>query len=641
MFNIPKALLKIAIRIKGKKDSFERYMILNSDIMAIVEDIETLKVHINRKEIALKIKVLEKTKENMELELQMLEEEFYDIEKGLWIGVAWDLDDTDASPILLYLPFKNLHNHVEVFGTSGYGKSRLMAIMLRQFIHFGWSIFSVDPKGGNKQEIPHWIYDFAAEAGLQHLVTRIMPTYPHLSDKGNPIYAMSDVEIADLCSSLVVSGSGTQSSDEQFFSGQVYRITYAILAATAYLENAISPDGREVNSKIIEEVKKYISFKENKSFGSGYEDNILEYPDQATTAIDNNENMEVKHSISPFTRTLITFREIAYFSMFDNLKFLHKTLMDTPVPILPHDKKREKEIEIMKEVAIRAISELTSMDKSFYEKTGTSLSVLLSQLAYGPVGSVLCDIRINPLIKRARDNEGMIVIFQPAPMRFEKVSEILIKVYVKMWLSLMGTIGVSGRDIDNRVLLSIDEAKPMMFSGIEELYNKARQLGMTVMALFQSISDIKYKLGETLADITQDNTATSIIMKQVSLSSRLECAARFGTIKRASNIQMTEMDGGGRTTVIYEDSEVVSAKDIDNLQIGEGYVLHYGRQYYVKFPYQRDPMPINAVMPKLESETAYEFISQVEAILLSEDKKILDMNEQVKLEREINNENSK
>ncbi|MBL0722037.1 MAG: TraM recognition domain-containing protein, partial [Sulfurovum sp.] len=567
----------------------------------------------------------------------IIEENFYDVEKGLWLGVAWDLDDTDTPPFLLYLPFKNLHNHLEVFGTSGYGKSRLMAVILRQFIHFDWSLFAIDPKGGDGQEIPHWIYDFAAEAGLQHLVTRIMPTYPSLSDKGNPIFSMSDVEIASLCSSLVVSGSGSQSSDEQFFSGQVYRITYAILAATSYLESAISPDGREINAKVIEEVKKYLEFRDNKSFGKGYEDKIIEYPDIAQISTNNKKDMETKYSLSPFTRTLITFRELAYYSMFDNLKYLHKIVEDTPIPILKHNKERANEITAMKEVAIRAISELTSMDKNFYEKTGTSLSVLLSQLAYGPVGSVLCDVKINPLVKRARDNQGMIVIFQPAPMRFEKVSEILIKVYVKMWLSLFGTVGVSGRGIKKRVVMAIDEAKPMMFPGVEEIYNKARQLGMTIMALFQSKSDMKYKLGETLTDITQDNTATSITMKQVSLTSRIECAGSFGTTKRASNIQMTEMDGGGRSTVVYEESEVVSAKDIDNLQIAEGYVQHYGRQYYVKFPYQRDPMPVNAVMPKLESETAYEFISQVEAILLSEKKNILDINGQIaekKLESE-------
>jgi hypothetical protein len=529
------------------------------------------------------------------------------------------------------LQFKALHSHIEVFGTSGFGKSRLMALIVRQFIHFGWSLFLVDPKGGDKQEVAQWVYDFAAEAGLEHLVTRIMPSYPHISDKANPIYGMTNVEIASLCSSLVVSSSGTQSSDEQFFSGQVYRTTYSILAGMSFLEKALYPDKAEINRKVVEEVQKYINFRENRAYGDKvFDDGVVQFPDAPHVANANIEDIEVSHAINSYNRTLVTFRELAFYSTFDNLVKLYGTVDNTPCPLL-EDKKLENEIKSLKEVALRSLKELVTMDKAFYEKVGTSLSVLLSQLAYGPVGKVLCDIRINPLIKRARSNEGMIVIFQPAPMRFEKVSEILIKVYTKMWLSLFGTVGASGRGIRKRVAFVIDEAKPMMFPGVEEIYNKARQLGMTIMALYQSKSDIKYKLGKELADIVSDNTSTSIIMKQTSINSQLEAAAAFGTVKRAENVQMTEMDGGGRTTVVYNEVEKVSSVDIDNLEIGHGFIRHYGEQYFVKFPYQRDPFPIDVVMPKLDSEDAYEFLAQTEAILTNESKIIENANKQKEL----------
>lgn len=619
MFDIPQIIKKLAVKFKGKPHLLKAYTHLNSDIMAIVEDIEILKLNIDNPKIAYQIKQLEKTKQKLEKNLTDLEEEFYDVSKGLWIGLAYDLDDVEKPPFLLYLPWKNLHNHIEVFGTSGFGKSRLMALITRQFIHNNWSCFVIDPKGGDKQEVAAWIYDFAAEAGQEHLVMRIMPTYPQLSDKGNAIYGMSDVEIASLCSSLVVSGTGAQSSDEQFFSGQVYRTTYAILSGTTYLENAIDPYGIETSKKVMEEVQKYLSFKENKGFGQVFEDGAMQYPDIATIAISEPEKYSISTARSAYTRTLITFRELAYFTIFENLKDLRKKVEDVPPPIL-EDKAREAEILAMREMALRALYEVTSMEKAFYEKTGTSLAVLLSQLAYGPVGSVMCDIRINPLVKRARDEEGMIVIFQPAPMRFEKVSEILIKVYTRMWLSLFGTVGVSGRGIAKRIAMIVDEAKPMMFPGIEEIYNKARQLGMTIMALYQSKSDLKFKLGEVLADIVQDNTATSITMKQVSISSREEVAKSFGVTKRAENVQMADMDGGGRSTVVWNEVQIVNEGDINDLGIGEGYIQHYGRKYFVKFPYQRDPMPINVMMPKLESEGAYEFIAQLESYLINQEK---------------------
>lgn len=620
-------LYKIAIKVKGKKNLLQKYIQTNDDIMTIVNDIEELKMNADNKKAMIQLRALNNTKKKLEKYLVEIEEEFYDVNKGLWVGLGYDLEDVDKPPFLVYLPWKNLHNHIEVFGTSGYGKSRLMALCIRQFIHFDWSIFAVDPKGGEGQEVAQWIYDFAAEVGLEHLVMRIMPTYPDLSDKGNPIFGMTDVEIASMGASLVVSGSGTQSSEEQFFSGQVYRILYSILSASTFLENAIDPYKIEVNKKIVDEVKKYIAFKERKNMKETYNEGSIQFPDFSKIAMADPEKFETVTSVSAYNRTLITFRELAFYSIFENLKELQRTVEGIPVPVLKNNKTREHEIFVMKDLALKSLNEVTKLGKDYYDKVGNSLSVLLFQLAYGPVGSVLCDIRINPLVKRARDKEGMIVLFQPAPMRFEKVSEILIKIYTRMWLSLFGTVGVSGRGIEKRIAMVIDEAKPMMFPGIEEIYNKARQLGMTIMALYQSKSDMRFKLGKDLADITQDNTATSITMKQVSNDSRKEIADAFGTTKIATNVQMSESDGIGRSTTVWNEVPFVSADDVDNLQIGEGYIKHYGKKYFVKFPYQRDPMPINVAMPILESETAYEFISQIESMLLEQSNSIEQINE--------------
>ena len=625
MFKLPKAFLKIATKVQTSKQSFKRYMALNNDIMGIVTDIDSLKYNIDDKKIAVRIKTLEKTKKTLEKELVDLEESFYDVEKGLWLGVAWDLEDVDKEPFLYYIPFKSIHNHLDVFGTSGYGKSRLMMILIRQFIHYGWNIFCVDPKGGEFQEIAAWIYEFAAEVGMEKHVMRIMPSYPDISDKGNPLFGMTDVEIASLCSTLTVSGSGTESSDEQFFSGQVYRIVYAILSTITFLEKAISPDGLEIKRRVVEEVKNYIKFKETKGLGEAFIHNNLQFPDVATIALNEKQNKKVTTTISPYNRTLITFREIAHYAIFDHLKELEDALEGTPSPIL-EDKNLQRDIEHLRLSAKRALKEVTSIDKTFYEKTGTSLSVLLSQLAYGPVGEILCDVRINPLVQKARSKEGMIVLFQPAPMRFKKVSEILNKVYLMMWTSLFGTIGAGGRGMHTRVGYFMDEGITLMTPGIEEIFNKARQLGMTMVALFQSKSDVKYKLGETLADIVKDNTATSITMKQVSMSSRLEIAASFGTIKRTENVHMTEMDGGGRSTVVYSDVEILSADDINSLGVGEAFVQQGKDKFFVKFPYQKDPLPINITMPQLDTEKAYELIEKVESALLTEDKYIQNIN---------------
>ncbi len=617
------------IRIRmSKKDYFEEYKKINLEIMQIVNDIHDLKIIKGKKghKIDLEIEALEHHKRILENSLVSIEENFYDEKKGLWIGIAEDLESDDYDSFLLYLPWKNLYNHFEVYGTSGYGKSRLMACMLRQMIKFGWSIMAVDPKGGDKQEIPQWIYDFAAEAKRNEHVIRIMPTFPWLSAKGNILFGMDDDEICSLTASLAVSSSGVASSNDQFYSGQVYRTTNTILASTSFLEKAAYSKS-EITQMIKNEVVKYNRMIDYKGEEIIYEDSENILPDISSIVVNDKSSFDVnaKHLISPFTRTLITFRELSYYSNYEKLLELYSIVKDYPIG----DENRE-ELELLKSNAVRLLEEVTTKEKAFFEKVGDSLSILLSQLAFGPIGSIMCDVRINPLVQKIRDKEGVIIIFQPAPMRFEKVSEMMIKCYTRMFLSLFGTIGSSGRGIHKRVGLIVDEAKPMMFPGIEEIYNKARQLGMTIGAFYQSRSDPKYKLGELLADIVQDNTATNIFMKQVSESSRKECAESFGTKKVAINVAMKENDAaGGRSTVVFEDRELVASSDMDELGIGEAYIKHYGKKYHVSFPYQKDPMKINVVMPKLTSETLFERVAIIENIFKTQETRIDDYNNEL------------
>ena len=619
---IAKFINKFKTVVIGKNNYFDDYKKLSVQIRTLMKDIADLKEATDRfggldENTEEKLAALENEKKIYENELVKIEKNFYDVKKGLWVGIAIDLVSEDYEPFLLYLPWKRLHNHFEVYGTSGYGKSRLMASMIRQMILFGWSLMVIDPKGGEKQEVAQWVYDFAAEAGRNHIVKRIMPTFPWLSDKGNTLFGLDDDEISSMTSSLTVSGSGSQSSDEQFFSGQAYRTMSAILASATFLEKATYTKA-QIDDMIREEVVKYKNFKDHKDTKIIHEDNKFIFPDASMIVTKDYEPVNVKHLVSPFNRTLITFRELSYYANFERLVELRSLVEDYPID------SSNQELSGLKQTALRLLIDVTSKEKAFFEKVGDSLSILLSQLAYGPIGSIMCDVRINPIVQSIRDEEGTIIIFQPAPMRFEKVSEMMIKCYTKMYLSLFGAIGASGRGIHKRVAMIVDEAKPMMFPGIEEIYNKSRQLGMTIGALYQSRSDPKFKLTDVLADIVQDNTATSIFMKQVSESSRVECAESFGTKKIAVNVSMKENDNaGGRSSVIYEDKELVSSTDIDDLGIGESYIKHYGKKYYLIFPYQSDPMNIDVVMPKLSAETLYEDVDRIEK-LLNNNQRVID-----------------
>jgi len=277
-----------------------------------------------------------------------------------------------------------------------------------------------------------------------------------------------------------------------------------------------------------------------------------------------------------------------------------------PIPNIK-DPQKLRELKEIKNTALNTLAPLLSMDKTHYQKIGDTFSVIMSQLAFGAIGKIFCDIRINPLRMKLKSKEGVLVLFDPAPLRFEKVSEMMMKIFLKMFLSLMGEVGASGRGMHKRVMLLVDEAKTMIFPGIEELYNKARQLGMSIGAFFQSKSDPKSKVGEVLADIIEDNTALQIFMKQISASSQEEIAKSFGTKRDVVNMFMAEVDKvEGRNTVYYENKPYVEPFLLDKLKVGEAFIRIEGKKYFVKFPIVSDPnLEFDIEMPKLESEILY------------------------------------
>ncbi len=608
-------LTNMANRIKPNKKqqhSVEEYINYRRDIKKTSESIKELtdKGFSSNKD---KITILKKHKKETEELLIKIEESFYDSNKGLWLGVAVDLESDEMNPFLLYLSWEKLYNHFVVYGTSGYGKSRLFAIILRQIMNFGWNVFAVDPKGGEQQEIAKWLYEFAIKEGKNNKVMRIMASYPDISDKLNPIFGMSDEEIANMSYSLVSTGVGVEDASEKYFSGQVFRISLAILSAITFLEKvAYYNNEDELLKEVEQEAIKYMQFRETANLETTYEDDSIIFPDVAKISLhDLTRDKDKSFGISPYNRILISFKELAYFGQFKHLEELRDLVKEYPVPRIDN-KNTLKTIKELQHNAINALEPLINMGEDHYNKVGDTYSVMMGQLAFGSIGKIFTSTRINPLrFKLKRDS--VITLFEPAPLKFEKVSEMMVKVFIKMFISIFGEVGATGRKMNNRVALLVDEAKPMVFPGIEELYNKARDLGMTIGAFYQSKSDSKLKLGETLADIVDDNTATQIFMKQVSYSSQEEVAKTFGTKKIAVNMNMGEIDSiDGRNVVSHEDRDIVKPTDIDKLQIGEAYIRHYGKKYFVKFPYQADPdSTITIDMPELESENIFSELEKI------------------------------
>lgn len=614
-------------------DTFEKYLAVRNEYLILKNSLK----HRKRKKL---ISLSEIENEEKKLE-KLLKKKWYwekrlvDVSKGLFLGVGVDLVLVKEL-IPIYLDWKKLVNHYFVYGTSQVGKSRLLAIHVRQMILNNWNVLVVDPKGGKGQEILSWIIEFAGEAGRTEDLFLINPVYADYTDCFNPLYGLGNEEIASMVQLLCKGGGG---SDMDFFADLGYKVILADLYCLEFLETVSDPDGSIVQSRINNELINYYKLMELKGEQTAKYDKLNKIIMPDVTQRMNTKRPHRIHNNNEYSmvvdRTLITFKELAHYSNFDNLQYLIQTMLDFAITDI-EDKKVLAKLKYLKSEAINLMRDLKSIKEDFFIKVSTSLTTLLSQLSSGKIGQLLCTVRINPLVNRLyRKDKGLICVIQPAPLKFQKVSEMVLKIILKMFESVFGLIGASGRGMTRKVGLIIDEAKTVMYPGIEELYNKAGGLGMTIGGYTQSRGDIKYKLGADLAEVVEDCVNTLFYMRTNSGEARKYMASNFGTIRKHSyNYTSQNTVTDGKFMIETKDEDIVTPNHIKALGIGNGYVIHAGEKYRVEFPYQAEPFG-SIEMPILKEEEMLSGLTNLEIIIENEMKKMNDINEEVNAAKRI------
>ncbi len=551
-----------------------------------------------------------------------LERENFNLKKGVYLGIAVNLETINLSVPreLLYIPWSNWENHAEILGTTRYGKTYILSLIALQMILKGWDIVLMDPKGGKKQELLSWMIEFALESGREEDVLFSNPAYIKQSSPLNPLYGMSNAEIASVVSLLSEGGE----SDDPFFKRITYMVALGITTSLDFLQNVFDPNGNIAKELEDIEARKYFDKMELNGFKLHKYDNETKvaFPD-ATERMFGQSDGEYKNILDAkyeHNRSLITFVELAHYSNYENLQALYEYVIKTPIPSRDlYPPEQHNKIVGLKNEAKRLLSQIVVLG-DFYSKIGMSLVSILASLATGPIGELFCNVRINPMLNRlTRKDKGLIAIIQPAPLKYQFVAEMVSKVYVKMFESFFGTVSVSGRGSERRIALIIDESKIAHFRGFEELYNKAGGMGMTIVTLMQSEQDRVLKVGEITAKIISDNINIKIALKINNLESKESIVGDFGTRQVHKKVIMGT-ESGARTTVMTETQQLIDTNAIDKLQKGQAFVSFYGKKYLVKFPFIPPPEG-EIIMPKLEEEF---FFSNVAAKEMELERAYLD-----------------
>jgi len=517
------------------------------------------------------------------------------IERGLYVGAGTELKkEKGYTPEVepLYIEWGDLAGHFAVFGTTRVGKTRLMVSLIRQCIMRGMDILVIEPKGSKGQETIAWILEFCAEAGRLRDYKYISPMFKNLSIPFNPLWSLSNEEIASLVSTLIP-------AKDDFYITMGYTITFAILKGLEFLEKA---EGPEYVGKLIETEYKRVSS------GNANIINEIDHisdPDLATRVIMPQANQSLEDLDPPY-RSLITFSDIATYSTQEGLKAILSHVekitteqFNTNIASEIEDLKRSK-IE-----SIRALREQAEKDSGYFSKVGSSFNITIQQLSTGDLGEILCSTKVNPIMDGYKnENHGQIVVVQPYPLKYKKASDAFVRVFFGMFTAAFGDLGAAGRLFPREIALFIDEGGSVLYSGVESLFNKAGGLGLRIMIFTQSFADYDAELGPELTKIVNDNTNTKIYMKMNDSSSRQEISDTFGTILDSegkymgSKLDMRISTGDAEKVLLTPAHIAKLQKQEFLLQCKEGF-------YLCCAPTQFDP-GIWVEMPTTEAEDLYQ-----------------------------------
>lgn len=140
-----------------------------------------------------------------------------------------------------------------------------------------------------------------------------------------------------------------------------------------------------------------------------------------------------------------------------------------------------------------------------FHKISASLRTMLSALTFGNVGRVIGKARTNEFVKRLQEGKRVIMVVHTGSLLTPRASVIFSRVFVSMIQSMVGRFFASGLKLNPPLCLHIDEGHNVLYTGIQELFNKARGANVWINFYTQSNAQISVEVGDDMGRSIVDN----------------------------------------------------------------------------------------------------------------------------------------
>jgi len=189
-------------------------------------------------------------------------------------------------------------------------------------------------------------------------------------------------------------------------------LVYLILQAITFLEN-MKYFNKEKD--YFKEIEKIINNYNNREFVETTKD-LLNIPLDTILIKD-------MPLIKPFERKLISIREIVYFFKKENLLDLIELVKICPLPLEINKNENKNKIREIFLIQKKVYANFNEVLKKWNDKEEQNILNIFSNFAFGYLGDIFCNYRINPFYFLDKKN----VIIRAIPLQFKKLSEINIK----------------------------------------------------------------------------------------------------------------------------------------------------------------------------------------------------------------------
>ena len=513
---------------------------------------------------------------------EALEYQMIDVKRGIYIGIGVEIGELNKRLEPIYLQWSHL-THSIIYGITRVGKTRLISLMLRQYLLAGHNVILIDPKGAKHHELIAWAMSALLEGDRERDYMYVNPSYKD-SLCFNPLYGLNNEAVASMVVGLAHDGS----SDE-FFKSVSYKVVMAILLGLEYLEVISDPTGEGKTYKLEKETMRFINnyyFKNSSDELFTDESNKVILQDiaghlQGEGIKKSNKSEAI---LMAMDRTFITYKSLSHYANFTHLKALY-----TMVKTLKADKITEQTQRLYTE-AVSNLVAIVEGGEDYYTKTTGSLTQFLSQMSSGRIGHLLCSNKINPFLNRLMDKRsktGLCLYIQPSPLQYKVASDNLVKSVFKIIEFLIGLMGDVGRGLKESIVI-VDEASEAIYKGSERIFNKSAGFGLKILAATQSKADFESKIGEDLSKVINDNINTKIYFRMDDNASAHLVSSEIGSARKIDSITQASSDGS-RVGFSIRDENMVLPQDVTSLQKGKAIVRYAGKNYLVSIAHVKDP----------------------------------------------------